>query len=541
MDYWFKSYDENAYFYAISGTVTPKCIAGVVVSETQGAPRLIADGDVRNEMAATWVAYRRQENYPDYPWGSGTVNQFWYNSTYDVTWAQIPQTLNRQPYSSNVHLITDISIELVLSKAREYFDHYVPGQGVGVVTLQTERPSQLLTFTSQKLGQSFKYWIRGNQTIKLYTPGEEPSELIIFRNGAFTDAVKDGFDIANYKFHNGGDVYSDVSEYLFTNWGIIDRENAYVSINQYIISDGCIKYYGSVTSSSAWTNYFIPIKPLPGNAYDKIRFEAALLNVSAGDAYDIIKCTAMTFDRAAYTRIYPNGGDSGNIGRYTSATFEEFGNVISGLSSIDYIAIAGCNGTPAWKNIKLIKDSVNVSERPRNVIFENGQWGPGVTTDFDYQNAADYKVLGNDWSINTYTFSRYILFNHDTYYQADTYLISVSDNCFYRPASTSSTSYLFGQYKIPLKRATGYTKISFDAKLTDASNLGSNLLCARGVYVNSNDRSMSYGQNQIYYQNATSYTDWTHFELDISDMPYIDYLQIEVDRGCVKYRNVIMT
>lgn len=52
-------------------------------------------------------------------------------------------------------------------QVRAYFDNYVPGQGVGEVTLQTDAPSQLLTFTSQKLGQSFKYWIRGNTTIEL--------------------------------------------------------------------------------------------------------------------------------------------------------------------------------------------------------------------------------------------------------------------------------------------------------------------------------------------------------------------------------------
>lgn len=199
MDYWFKSYDENAYFYAISGTVTPKCIAGVVVSETNGSPRLIADGDVRNEMAATWTAYRRQSNYPDSPWGSGTVNQFWYNSTYDVTWAQIPQTLNRQPYSSNVHLITDISIELVLSKAREYFDHYVPGQGVGEVTIQTDAPSQLLTFTSLKLGIALKYWVRGATLVEFpVSPVESNVKITKFQDQVYEDNEVFGERIAYY-------------------------------------------------------------------------------------------------------------------------------------------------------------------------------------------------------------------------------------------------------------------------------------------------------------------------------------------------------
>lgn len=472
----------------------------------------------------------------------------YYDSTNDVTFYSCPvinAPIQNGPnpnitYAASSSDYYNLPYSTWAPLARTYFDNYTPGQGVGEVTLLTEAPSQLLTFTSQKLGKSFKYWIRGNQTIKLYTPGEEPSELIIFRNGAFSDAVIDGFDLADYKEYvaSGAGAWnpSALAQWFRTKYGLVYRQPnaaAYQIQNSRIVKP--YTGYGDVSN-----NYLIPINRTRGE-YTKLRANAALL-ARESSIDPLIRSRACWVSSDGTTLELPSTGiHSAHNYNPQVNVFEEYGDEISDIDYIDYVTLEGVTATVAYDSIKLIKDSVNVSERPRNVIFENGQWGPGVTTDFDYRNAADYKVLGNDWSINTYTFSRYILFNHDSYYQADTYLISVSDNCFYRPAATSSTSYLFGQYKIPLKRATGYTKISFDAKLTDASNLGSNLLCARGVYVNSNDRSMSYGQNQIYYQNATSYTDWTHFELDISDMPYIDYLQIEVDRGCVKYRNVIMT
>lgn len=66
--------------------------------------------------------------------------------------------------------------DTVLQQVRTYFDNFVPGQGVGEVTIQTEPPSQLLTFTSRELGQSFKYWVRGNQTIELYKPEQHEDE-----------------------------------------------------------------------------------------------------------------------------------------------------------------------------------------------------------------------------------------------------------------------------------------------------------------------------------------------------------------------------
>ena len=499
-------------------------------------------GDQRNISPLSYTAKRESGDW------SGNINVQYSQYTLYISSAENLTYFNTISSLSDVTVVGGHLMDGPLSQTRpelyaktvEYFDNYVPGQGVGEVTLLTEAPSQLLTFTSRELGKSFKYWVRGNQTIELYTPGSKPSELIIFRNGAFADAVINGFDITDYKEYiaQGAGAWNPpaLAQWFRTKYGLVFRQPnaaAYQIQNSRIVKP----YTGDGDVSN---NYLIPINRTRGE-YTKLRVNAALL-ARESSIDPLIRSRACWVSSDGTTLELPSTGihSAHNYDPQVNV-FEEYGDEISDIDYIDYVTLEGVTATVAYDSIKLIKDSVNASEVPQNVIFENGQWGPGVTTDFDYQNAADYKVLGNDWSINTYTFSRYILFNHDSYYQADTYLISVSDNCFYRPNTTGSTSYLFGQYKIPLKRATGYTKISFDAKLTDASGLGSNLIGVRGAYVNSNDRSMSYGQNQIYYQNATSYTDWTHFELDISDMPYIDYLQIEVDRGCVKYRNVIMT
>lgn len=77
-------------------------------------------------------------------------------------------------YTASSVYTDDLPFSTWAPLARAYFDNYVPGQGVGEVTIQTDAPSQLLTFTSQRLGTILKYWIRGNTTVE-FTHEEVPS------------------------------------------------------------------------------------------------------------------------------------------------------------------------------------------------------------------------------------------------------------------------------------------------------------------------------------------------------------------------------
>lgn len=89
--------------------------------------------------------------------------------------------------------------DTVLQQVRTYFDNYVPGQGVGEVTLQTEKPSQLLTFTSLKLGIALKYWVRGATLVEFpVSPVESTVKITKFQDQVYEDNEVFGERIAYY-------------------------------------------------------------------------------------------------------------------------------------------------------------------------------------------------------------------------------------------------------------------------------------------------------------------------------------------------------
>lgn len=292
----------------------------------------------------------------------------YYDSTNDVTFYSCPIVNASIQYGPNPNIeytasssdYYNLPYSTWAPLARAYFDNFVPGQGVGEVTLQTDPPSQLLTFTSQKLGQSFKYWIRGNQTIELYTPEEHEDEVLwIFKDGQFTNAVKDDFDISQFRSSLArpeGDINA-LSEWFLTAYALLQGalygEPFYIE-NGYLRKSGNI---GSSTSSTGRpvgetnTNFYIPIKRVTG--FTKIVYEGITIQnngTSGGEDYNIISVKAAMINGSnAFVKSQASGG---GVSQDNWATYEYS---IADLDHVDYINLFGCDGSPAYRNIRLVK------------------------------------------------------------------------------------------------------------------------------------------------------------------------------------------
>ena len=120
------------------------------------------DGD---QSSLSPVAITRTRQYD----GDTITNiEFVYYSDYDVTQVIIPQCGQTITETYNCHMVgvfDDHSghvsnfAQLARAQMRAYFDNYVPGQGVGTVTLDIKPPAQKITFTSLLYGKSITKWI----------------------------------------------------------------------------------------------------------------------------------------------------------------------------------------------------------------------------------------------------------------------------------------------------------------------------------------------------------------------------------------------
>ena len=233
-------------------------------------------------------------------------------------------------------------------RAISYFGSYTPGQGIGTVTLQTKAPSQLLTFTSQRLGQSFKYWVRGNMTLELWKPTPQPSgdTLWIFRNGAFTDAVINGFNISQYVEAN--DWGAAQVQYKGTSIGILSRQQYSLL---YTIENGYIVHQRADTIAYVAASYSIPIKRVSG--YNKIVATLRMLEVDSGYEYNEVQVRATTVENGASTL---SGGEGCYLNsRYDPTNDVEVTSDFLSIDNIDYIFLNACQGKAAIKDIRLIK------------------------------------------------------------------------------------------------------------------------------------------------------------------------------------------
>ena len=195
------------------------------------------------------------------------------------------------------------------------------------------------------------------------------------------------------------------------------------------------------------------------------------------------------------------------------------------------------------------------------VIFENGRWASNVLVDgLDENKMTEAAMLngventiikyakpttktGQDQSVtrlSEYYLTEFILCNGH-YYAEPFYL---KDGYFRKQAthgySTSSTGKPVGftasHFWIPIKRISGFNMLQFEGK-----TIADNGLAGTANY---NHVQMGVGavingvMQSVLSTNHNSVSDWTTYSVDISELPYIDYILLEGLDGSPAYRNI---
>ena len=97
-------------------------------------------------------------------------------------------------------------------------------------------------------------------------------------------------------------------------------------------------------------------------------------------------------------------------------------------------------------------------------------------------------------------------------------------------APTGQTEVFFW---IPIKRISGFNKLQYTAKTIATQGSTYNLInCGVGAVIN--------GEMQLVSASHTKNTEWVTYTLDISALPYIDYILLYGCDGSPAYRNIIL-
>ena len=192
-------------------------------------------------------------------------------------------------------------------------------------------------------------------------PIEEDSTLWIFRNGSFTDAVMTGFDISQYKssFTNPVVDMSTFSQWFLSQYalaqGARNGEPFYIE-NGYLRKSGTHGDGLSTTGKpigATNVNFFVPIKRATG--FTKIVFEAITIqnngvDHAGADDYNLLAVKAGRVNNGTFVTSQTS------MWVASQDTWKEYEYSITDLPYVDYINLFGCDGSPAYRNIRLVKD-----------------------------------------------------------------------------------------------------------------------------------------------------------------------------------------
>lgn len=186
-------------------------------------------------------------------------------------------------------------------------------------------------------------------------------------------------------------------------------------------------------------------------------------------------------------------------------------------------------------------------------LFENGRWAAGVLADgLDENKMTEEAMLsGVEDSIikksisptptgptasfadlSQYFLSPYLLMAGQ-YYAEPFYL---KDGYYRKQGIKGHTSEGFGYtsvaFIIPIKRLTGFTKLQYEAKIVKSAEIT--------IYVvaKASCSAVINGEIVTAVEENHQPAEWTQYEVDISSLPYVDYIYLYGSDGSPAYRNI---
>ena len=417
---------------------------------------------------------------------------------------------------------------MIFDKNGTLLDEQTAGNSGNVTfTVPTTKLGRQYHIQSVTTGASADIVASGNMSVRMVMP---EGALQIYKDGQFSNVI-DGFNISNYKLILDGSseyTYANAIPYLNTSWGINNKAGN--NSGDFTIDGNYIIKSQQSTSAVSGT-YYIPIKRVSG--CNKLRCSVKMRNTGSSNAIEIGAYLSKPSDTSFPFEI---------VGRYQNLSYTDQNDVelcaiFDTIKDVDYIRLMGDIGTPAYNDIKLIKDYVYKSETPVNVIFKDGQWGPGVTTDFDFTGKAFSMTSGTD--INTYAkhlmFSKYLL-RLNGEHQTNAYVIN-GNSIYHEDDGLWGDNYNLSNIYIPIKRAYGYTKCKVKMGQLSMGTGGQwkNYVACVLSYINSNRVMTTIRDLTIF--NTISVNE---YEIDISNVGYCDYIVLGCTEGDCVWQSITL-
>ena len=469
---------------------------------------------------------------------------------------------------NTIYADADLNIELIVNEEQD-------GNTIAVVIECDSAASQELTITAGTATTTEALTSGTKNTVDI------PVMLWNFGDDTVITLSKGGTDAGTITIHFPGAIDSDAAINETETDGEVTMQGS-ASVQEQIVS-----LQESVERVSAQTlAYILPsavsqtgIADGGSNTVETFEFEAGAENVkvsfftcvqflaettvTAANAYeDLMLTITITVDGVAAATIIHTYRD----GRQVLTLNHLIENLSKGNHTMT-VSFAAAGGSVSVIQIiaayLLTAKSTGSGSTSLQTLFENGEWAPGVLADgLDANKMTEYAFnkgiedtiikysksanpqdyMPNISTLDSYFLTQYILCNGqhyaEAYYQKDNYFRkSGTHGEGLSPNTGQPVGFTSVDFYIPIKRLTGFNTLKFDGKTI--KNNGTNAFSEDYNVVKLGCAAVVDGVMQkVYSQTYTSVENWTTYTVDISSLPYVDYIVFCGADGSPAYKNI---
>ena len=386
-------------------------------------------------------------------------------------------------------------------------------------------------------------WNFGSDTvITLNKGGTDAGTITIHFPGAIdSDAALNETDLQEFTMQGSASVQEQIVSLQESVERVSAQTLAYIlpsSVSQIGIADGGSNTVETFEFEAGAENVKVAF-------YTCIQF-LATTTVTAADAYEDLNLTiTISLDGVAVATILQAYRD----GRQVLTLNHLVENLSKGNHTLT-VAIAAAGGSVSVMQIVaaylLTAKSTSGGSITETVIFEGGEWAAGMLADgldAEKMTEAAYKSGVMASIVKDYQFGNQ---SNPTYRELDQWLNSSfilwwhqqAGKMFYKQTDYFTTDdagidYNRTEYFIPIKRISGYSRIRYKAK--------TRILQGSPQYSLGIGAAAVVNGELVRRSHSVDYdTTWAEYTLDISSLPYVDYIIFLGNYGASAYKDMVL-